>query len=830
MRAKKFVIPILAILALSFVSVLSSDNFHSDTSTSDLLDISQARFRISYTEQNRITIIGDLDFQNQAVTNGWLGNGSVSAPYRIQYLNITNSSVCISITNVTLHYVISSCFINSTDNFSSAIELNNASNGVVEDSSVHHGKYGIKVFRSHGIKIENNSLASCGSSGIEIQQSNGTDIIGNTVDNTGFDSAMSSGGINIYQSYDGRIFDNEAYVNDFGGIRIWLSEDWNVTFNRLHDNIDVGIYGLQSRNVTVSHNDIYDHIAGNDGGIYIDESSEWMIQNNWFSNNDGDGIFVDNCTKIQIVENEFHKGDHRNIDVWKSDNCNITGNLLQGSAVGISYLYSNNSYIVDNIIADFRFEGILLVYSVNNWIYKNDIAFNEIGPLGKEDTGVGNFWDDNISVGNWWGNYDGGENYSIWFEANVDRYPRISLNASQAEPVVYEIGTIGHVMNWTEASALHPSHYEVFVGGVLFKNQTWDGSYIEVNVDGLEFGNHSVTLTVYHVTGNSANSLSYINVIDTTAPTWDETPIDQLFELGDTFHYNLNASDVGGVTYFWSNDTTYFDFVTNGILTNTSFVPAGIYPLEIRVYDVGNNYASANITITIQDTVAPTWDQLPTNQLSEYGSTFMYQVKASDLAGLHHYWVNDTTYFNISISGLLANTSLAPVGVYNLEIRGYDPSDLFCTASITISVCDSIPPAWTTTPEDQIIQLGMPLAYQLEAFDNAGIQNWVVNDTVHFALVGGLLTNITSLEPGIYYLNVSVQDSHGNMLSAIISVTVQEPGITPTIPSTTTPTTSTTPAPPLPESLDSTLLVIAAVAGAIIIIVIGVGMSKRRPK
>jgi len=830
MKVKKLVIPILAILALSLVSVLSSDDFHSDTPTSDLLDISQARFRISYTEHNRITIVGDLDFQNQAVSNGWLGNGSVSAPYRIQYLNITNSSICISIRNVTVHYVISSCFINSTDNFSSSIELNNASNGVIEDSLVHHGKYGIKVFHSHGIKIENNSLASCGSSGIEIQQSNGTDIIGNTVDTTGFDSAMSSGGINIYQSYDGRIFDNEAYGNDFGGIRIWLSEDWNVTFNQLHDNVDVGIYGLQSKNVTVSHNDIYNHIASNDGGIYIDESSDWVIQNNWFSNNDGDGIFVDNCTKVQIVENEFHKGDHRNIDVWKSDNCNITGNLLQGSAVGISFLYSNNSYIINNIVADFRFEGILLVYSDNNWIYKNDIAFNEIGPLGKEDTGVGNFWDDNISVGNWWGDYDGGGNYSIWFEANVDRYPCISLNASLAEPVVYEVGSTGHIMNWTQASALHPSHYEVFLGGVLFENQTWDGAHIEVNVDGLEFGNHSVTLTVYHVTGNSVSSISYVDVVDTTAPTWNETPIDQLFELGELFSYDLNASDVGGATYFWSNDTTYFDFGIDGLLANTSFVPAGIYSLEVRVYDVGNNYASANITITVQDTIAPTWNQLPTNQFSEYGSIFMYQVNASDLAGMHYFWINDTTYFNISLNGLLVNTSLVPVGVYGLEIKGYDPSDLFCSAIIRIVVDDTIAPTWTDTPQDQVIQLGEPLSYQLGASDIAGIQNWAVNDTIHFTIVDGLLTNMTILEPRVYYLNVSVQDSHGNLLYAVISVIVQEPSTTPITPPTTTATTSPTTTPPPPESLDPILLLIMGVTGAIIIVVIGVGIIKKKPK
>jgi len=382
-------------------------------------------------------------------------------------------------------------------------------------------------------------------------------------------------------------------------------------------------------------------------------------------------------------------------------------------------------------------------------------------------------------------------------------------------------------MNWTQAYALHPIYYEVRVAGVLRENQTWDGSHIEASMDGLVFGNHSVTLIVYHISGNSLSSDSYVNVIDTTPPTWDQLPTDKTFELGEVFSYDLNATDVGGLSHFWVNDTSYFNFDvgTTGVLYNTSFAPAGEYPLEVRVYDVGNNYASANITITVQDTVAPTWSQTPVNQVSEFGTEFTYQVTSTDLAGIHHYWINDTTYFNVSVSGLLSNNTVVPAGLYDLEIRGYDPSGLFCSEIITITIQDTIPPVWTMTVENQVLEFGESLSYQFEAYDLAGLQNWLVNDTTNFLIVDGLLINNTVLEAGIYVLNVSVQDGNGNTLSVVLTVTVQEQATTPT--TSTSPTTG--PFPPVPPP-DSLVLLLVGAGATVVLIIILVGISKKKDR
>ncbi|MHA2003822.1 MAG: right-handed parallel beta-helix repeat-containing protein [Candidatus Thorarchaeota archaeon] len=823
MRPRRSVIVVLLILVIPLIPVLAEWNQDAGMTRSAQLETVEKRFTISYVEHNRIDITGNLDFESQAGASGWTGNGSESNPYRIQNLNITNSSVCISITDVTVHFVISNSLIYCTDTFGSAIELNNASNGVVEDSIVYQGRFGIKVFRSHGFWIENNSVVNCGSSGIDIQQSNWTSIIGNNVFQTGFDS--SSGGIYVNASYHGRIFDNEAHGNDFAGIRVQLSEDWNITFNDLHDNENMGIYGFDSENVNVSFNDIYDNDINNDAGIELRDSSDWTITDNWLSNNHRDGIFLNNCTSINIEENEIHNSDSRSLRVYETKDCNITSNLMLGATFGVSISYSNNTRVIDNIVSDFRFEGISLFRTNNSWVYMNDVAFNEVGSLCREDEGIGNFWDDNISVGNWYGDYDGGENYSIWFQANIDRYPQISINASYAAPLEYEVGTTGHVMNWTQAYALHPTHFQVHVEGVLLENQTWDGSHIEVNVDGLVFGNHSVSLTIYHVSGNSVSSVSYVNVVDTTPPTWDQLPTGQLYELGESFSYDLNASDIGGITSFWLNDTTYFDFGigVGGVLENTSFVPAGVYDLEVRVYDVGGNYASANITINVIDTVAPTWDQTPASQAFEFGTAFAYQVSAGDLAGIHHYWLNDTTYFNVSLSGLISNSSQVPVGIYTLEVRAYDPSDLFCSAVINITVSDTTPPTWIITPEDQVLTHGESFSYQLIATDLSGISSWHVIDSEQFRIDDGLITSLGSLQPGVYTLYVTVLDIYGNTLFLVLTVAVLEMSPTST---TTTTTTNPGPTPPPPPNGDL-LLIVPMVAGIVVVIIFLVYIRSR---
>jgi hypothetical protein len=193
------------------------------------------------------------------------------------------------------------------------------------------------------------------------------------------------------------------------------------------------------------------------------------------------------------------------------------------------------------------------------------------------------------------------------------------------------------------------------------------------------------------------------------------------------------------------------------------------------------------------DTAEPTWNQTPTDLAVEFGSGFRYDVNASDLSGIDHYSVNDTSHFAIDGVGLITNKTALPVGVYGLEVRAYDPYTNYCTAKVKITVHDSQGPSWVVIPSDQLLIYGQALNCQLQAWDLSGIDHWSINNTVHFAISSaGRITNATKLPVGHYGVTVTVYDQYSNSRSATFSVTVQAQTTTSTTTTTTTTTTSTT--------------------------------------
>jgi len=85
-----------------------------------------------------------------------------------------------------------------------------------------------------------------------------------------------------------------------------------------------------------------------------------------------------------------------------------------------------------------------------------------------------------------------------------------------------------------------------------------------------------------------------VQFAEDNAPEWDQLPEDQLIQEGDPFSYNVNASDTSGVAYSINNSVN-FNIDPEGIITNSSNLSAGVYPLEISAYNSFNN----NITVTI---------------------------------------------------------------------------------------------------------------------------------------------------------------------------------------------------------------------------------------
>ena len=126
-------------------------------------------------------------------------------------------------------------------------------------------------------------------------------------------------------------------------------------------------------------------ISGFDRGIYLKESSNNQILDNYVHNNNGQGTF------------------QHNIDVrLNSDNNTISGNVVRDAKVGINIKYSAENVIYDNTVTGNLYAGIRLSNSDNNQVYSNTIA-NNTGDLFDTRTaigGIGNGLDIGSSTGN----------------------------------------------------------------------------------------------------------------------------------------------------------------------------------------------------------------------------------------------------------------------------------------------------------------------------------------------------------------------------------------------------------------------------------------------
>ncbi|KKN41841.1 hypothetical protein LCGC14_0719320, partial [marine sediment metagenome] len=295
------------------------------------------------------------------------------------------------------------------------------------------------------------------------------------------------------------------------------------------------------------------------------------------------------------------------------------------------------------------------------------------------------------------------------------------------------------------------------------------------NITSLNIGNYWLEARAYDNYNYYCSAKFKITVHNLTAPTWDEIPDNQTMEFGSSFYFKLNASDLSGISAWWLNDTTNFTIASNGMITNVSQVPVGVYWLQVSVNDTQNQINSTIFKITVQDTKAPTWDEIPDNQTMEFGSSFYYKLNASDPSGISAWWLNDTTNFTIASNGVITNASQVPVGVYWLQVSVNDTQNQINFTIFKITVQDTKAPTWDEIPDNQTMEFGSSFYYKLNASDPSGISAWWLNDTTNFTIASnGVITNVSQVPVGVYWLQVSVNDTQNQINSTIFKITVQD--------------------------------------------------------
>ncbi|MEA3515227.1 MAG: cadherin repeat domain-containing protein, partial [Nanoarchaeota archaeon] len=291
----------------------------------------------------------------------------------------------------------------------------------------------------------------------------------------------------------------------------------------------------------------------------------------------------------------------------------------------------------------------------------------------------------------------------------------------------------------------------------------------------LDFGTYSLNISVNDTSGNTNSTIITITVQDMTYPTWNQTPANQEVEYNTSFSYQVNASDTNEVDKYFIDDETNFAIDSNsGIITNYTLLGIGLYSLNISVNDTSNNINSTVINITVQDTTYPAWDETPQSSTIQYGASFMYDVNATE-ALLDQYFINDSSNFAIvAENGIIINaTTLAP-GVISFNISVNDTSGNTNSTVISVTVQDTIPPTWDESLQNQTVEYNTSFSYDVNATDNYQTDDYFINDTDFSIDTDGIITNNTLLSLGVYYLNISVNDTSNNVNSTIITITVED--------------------------------------------------------
>jgi len=215
--------------------------------------------------------------------------------------------------------------------------------------------------------------------------------------------------------------------------------------------------------------------------------------------------------------------------------------------------------------------------------------------------------------------------------------------------------------------------------------------------DGLEIGTYTYTINFTDTSYNFDLDTVLITVQDTTAPVIANYSDDVILELGYSGEsISWTATDLKPSTYTILNGSSEIiagpTSWSSGVMVSFD-IPEGLgigfYTYTINFTDIFGNFNTDTVLITVQDTIAPTWDTIPEDQTIQYGMNFLYDVNASDLDKIERYEINDTINFIVDSNGIISNAVNLNPRVYWIEIKAFDSSNNFCNAIIKITVVSS---------------------------------------------------------------------------------------------------------------------------------------------
>ncbi|MGY5852714.1 MAG: right-handed parallel beta-helix repeat-containing protein [Candidatus Thorarchaeota archaeon] len=757
-----------------------------------------------------LVIDGDSDLALYSTSGG---SGIVSDPYVIANLSIGYDGLndhCIEISNTRAYFLIANCTLTGAIN-GAGLLLTNVTNGELRNNTCSDNLDGLILTLTENTTVVENDCSGNTESGIQILWSSGNNLTLNTC-NENWDGIVIT-----YSSNENLLLNNTCADNTIAGFYLDSTcGDSTITWNNLERNFyNAEDDGLGQANVFVwnywsDYQGIdtgFDRIGDTPHAITGDAGNEDATPLMFPSGRDPIG-WDEEPTNQDIDYGELFEYtlaliDYGFFDHWwlsDSDNFSISfsGVLRNKTLLDIDvYLLEIRAYNEYNDYCTSLITINVVDVLPPAWIELPSDQLVELGTGFRYDLNVS----DHSDIAMWWINDTG--------QFTIDEFTGIITNITSP----FSLGTYGlqvwvndtfnnvvttkldvRVRDTTPPSWITDPANQFSEFGLAFSynldatdlsgiDSWWinDTTNFQISVTGLITNASSLTIGSYPLqvwvsdTQSQVQTAEFIATVhDTTSPIWIELPEDQTLEFGNLFSLQLQASDASGIDHWAISDTINFAITSLGHIFSLESIIIGDFELTVTAFDPFGNSVDTSFTVTVQDTVAPTWVTQPSNQTVELGTAIRYILVASDPSGLEQWSIDDTTDFHIDSSGVLSSVGMLDVGTHTLNISVSDPYGHTTSVVINIFVEDTTPPTWVVVPSNQSLIYGQSLNYDLDASDISGIDEWSLDDTAHFTISEeGVLSFVGVLPVGDYEVRVTVSDTYGNEVSATIIVTIR---------------------------------------------------------
>jgi parallel beta-helix repeat protein len=694
----------------------------------------------------------DATIKSNVITNSDVGIDLDSASQEAEVVDnlIEHSEDGIHIRNVN-HSIIGNT-IRYTD---MAFIVDGATNPELEDNIIHNARYGVYVVGTTGGEFENNNLTQTGfffETGQPIVNLNHS-LIDNNVNNKPLFYALNQSGVSLNGNDYGEII--LVNCSDFaidGGEFTWSTVAFQVYYTNEVDISNIHIKDgyqpmnfYQTANVTITdsviegrtefyamrvrsadvfwvENVTFLNLEGNavdirssttidvkyswfenigDSAIYMSDVANGVIEGNDISNATY-GVYLDESVNNAMKSNHIRWTTYGIYSVVASDNNNASFNNIHDNEYGIKMDDSYSWYIYNNSIMWNSYGLYITTTNDDQWIYNNTFALNTLH--NGYDDGADD-WDDRVDGGNYWNDYGGTGVYNIPGGSSVDHFPMVYMIT---KPIInnpidiwYAEGSEGNFITWVPFDD-SLRDWVVEIDGATWASGVWNFQNINVSIDGLAYGTHTVFIEVWDVDQNSVNDTVIVHVYDDTPPEINSPPNTIAFEDGSGQHLTWMVSDLNPTTFVAYIDGEEYDtgtWLSGELDLDIDGLDAGEYVFKMAIQDVDGNIASDSIRVrVIDDNDAPELDS-PADMIIVEGSSgnSIVWTPTDEYPDRYEIVSNDTIVREGDWGGgriVLSLDDLEP-GEYDFILTVYDGSGRTATDGVNVTV---LPKGYTPQP------------------------------------------------------------------------------------------------------------------------------------